>query len=48
MNKYKDIGAMSLFLEDYRLEKLSSKGDPLERLDKVTDWEYFRETVSNW
>lgn len=45
MSKYKNIGTTSLFSEDYRLEKLSNQGDPLERLDKVIDWEYFRETI---
>ena len=45
MNKYKVKGTTSLFSEDYRLEKLSKQGDPLERLNKIIEWEYFRETI---
>lgn len=45
MDKYKKSGTTSLFSEHYRLEKLSRQGDPLERLNKVVEWEYFRETV---
>ena len=45
MNKYKTLNTTSLFSESYRLEKLSKQGDPLERLNKVVEWEYFRETV---
>lgn len=45
MSKYKRTGTTSLFSEDYRLEKLSKQGDPLERLNKVVDWEYFRDTI---
>ena len=45
MNKYKTLNTTSLFSEGYRLEKLSKQGDPLERLNKVVEWEYFRETV---
>ena len=45
MSKYKKSGTTSLFSEDYRLEKLSNQGDPLERLDNVINWEYFRETI---
>lgn len=45
MNKYKALGTTSLFSECYRLEKLSKQGDPLERLNKVIEWEYFRETI---
>ena len=39
---YKESGTLGLFSEENRLEKLSKQGDPLERLDKVVDWEYFR------
>ena len=46
MSKYKTSGTTSLFSEHYRLEKLSKQGDPLERLNKVVDWEYFRETIA--
>jgi len=45
LSKYKSSGTTSLFSEDYRLKKLSKQGDPLERLDKVVKWEYFRETI---
>lgn len=45
MSKYKTSGTTSLFSEHYRLEKLSKQGDPLERLNTVVDWEYFRETI---
>jgi IS5 family transposase len=31
-----------LFDEDFRLEKISEHGDPLEKLDKYIDWEIFR------
>ena len=44
-NRYKSFGTTSLFSEEYRLEKLSKQGDPLERLNKVIDWEYFRSTI---
>ncbi|MCP4458415.1 MAG: transposase, partial [Cytophagales bacterium] len=40
--KYKQQGTSGLFSEDFRLEKLSRQGDPLEKLNKVVDWEYFR------
>jgi len=42
---YKPTGTNSLFPEDFRLRKLSNQGDPLERLNQVVDWEYFRKTV---
>lgn len=45
MGRHKSSGTTSLFSEQYRLEKLSKQGDPLERLDKVVEWEYFRETI---
>lgn len=45
MNKYKVSGTTSLFSESYRLEKLSKQGDPLERLNKVVKWEFFRVTI---
>lgn len=45
MDKYKTSGTTSLFSEQFRLDKLSKQGDPLERLDKVVDWEYFRDTI---
>ena len=45
MEKYKISGTTSLFSEQFRLDKLSKQGDPLERLDKVIEWEYFRDTI---
>lgn len=42
---YKPTGTNSLFPEDFRLKKLSKQGDPLERLNQVINWEYFRETA---
>jgi IS5 family transposase len=42
---YKPTGTNSLFPEDFRLSKLSKQGDPLERLNQVIDWEYFRKTA---
>ncbi len=45
MNRYKKAGTTSLFSEDFRLGKLSKQGDPLERLNSVVKWEYFRETI---
>ena len=42
---YKDIGTTGLFAEEFRLEKLSKQGDPLERLNKVIEWEFFRTAI---
>lgn len=42
---YRETGTLGLFSEENRLEKLSKQGDPLERLNKVVDWEYFREVL---
>ena len=42
---YKPTGTNSLFPEDFRLRKLSKQGDPLERLNQVVDWEFFRKTA---
>ncbi|MBR2708143.1 MAG: IS5/IS1182 family transposase, partial [Bacilli bacterium] len=36
----------NLFGDSDYLEKLSSKGDPLERLEKVVDFECFRPTLN--
>ena len=30
------------FDEEFRLEKLSTKNDPFEKLNKYIDWEHFR------
>lgn len=35
-----------LFGEDFRLQKLSELGDSLEKLNRVVDWEIFRETLN--
>jgi len=45
LDNYKQSGTTGLFSEENRLEKLSKQGDPLERLNKVIDWEYFRNAV---
>ncbi len=45
MNIYKTSNTTSLFSEEYRLKKLTKQGDPLERLNKVVEWEFFRETI---
>jgi len=37
----------SFFDEDFRLEKLSKKNDPLEKLNKLIDWEIFRPELNN-
>ncbi len=42
---YKPTQTSSLFPEEFRLEKLSKQGDPLERLNKFIGWDFFRETV---
>ena len=44
-NRYRPTGTSGLFSEESRLEKLSRQGDPLERLNGVVDWEYFRDTL---
>lgn len=44
-NTFKKSGSSNFFSEDFRLRKLSSQGDPLEKLNKVIDWEFFRNTV---
>lgn len=51
MQKYKERGYKTLFDDENRYEKLSKKGNPLEKLSKVVDFEMFRsdleETVLN-
>lgn len=42
---YKPTKTNGFFAEGFRLEKLSKQGDPLERLNKVVDWEFFRVTA---
>lgn len=39
--RYKEIGTAGLFGEEFRLQKLSKQGDPLERLNSVIKWELF-------
>jgi len=39
-------GKRGLFDEQFRLEKLSQKRDPLEKLSGYIDFEYFRSTLS--
>ena len=39
--RYKKQGNQGMFGEHFRLEKLSKQGDPLERLNKVIDWNIF-------
>ncbi|MEM6807209.1 MAG: hypothetical protein AAF696_37755, partial [Bacteroidota bacterium] len=40
----KPTGTNGLFAEEFRLTKLSKQGDPLERLNKIVYWGFFRET----
>lgn len=42
MQKYKETGYKTLFDDEYRHEKLSKIGNPLEKLSKVVDFEMFR------
>ena len=44
-NTFKLSGSSNLFSEDFRLRKLSAQGDPLEKLNQVINWEFFRNTV---
>ena len=39
--RYKETGTNNLFGEEFRLEKISKHGDPLERLDLVINWDIF-------
>lgn len=39
--KYKKQGNQGMFGEHFRLDKLSKHGDPLEKLDKVINWDIF-------
>ena len=41
---YKKTGTNQLFGEEFRLEKISKHGDPLERLNKVISWDIFLPT----
>jgi hypothetical protein len=36
---------INLFGNDIQLRKLSKLGDPLEKINKVIDWEIFRNTI---
>jgi len=42
MKKFKRSKAIGLFDEDFRLEKISKLGDPLDKLSKGIDFELFR------
>lgn len=41
IQRYKKTGQKGLFGEEFRLEKLSQHGDPLERLNSVINWDIF-------
>jgi len=47
MQKYKSTGNRGLFDEQENLSKLSAKGNPLERISKVIDFEFFREALES-
>lgn len=40
------ISQLSLFDTEKRYEKITELGDPLEKLDKIMDWEMFREKLT--
>lgn len=40
------MAVISLFDEEKRLEKISSLGDNLEKLNKIVNWEIFREKIA--
>jgi len=42
MQKYKSTGNRGLFDEQENMSKLSAKGNPLDRISKVIDFEMFR------
>lgn len=41
MARYKETGTNHLFGEEFRLEKISKHGDPLEKLNAIINWELF-------
>ena len=43
--KFKPTGTTGFFGEEFRLEKLSKQGDPLEKLNRVIDWNVFTPTL---
>ena len=45
--KYKKQGQTGLFGDYFRLEKMSSIGDPLEKLNRVIPWEIFSPVLQN-
>jgi len=47
MQKYKSTGNRGLFDEQENLSKLSTKGNPLDRISKVIDFEMFRELLES-
>jgi IS5 family transposase len=46
LQAYKKQGNEGLFGKHYRLKKLSSQGDPLEKLNRVIDWSVFEPTLA--
>ena len=44
-NRYKTRGRVGFFDQERRTRKISKLGNPLERLDKVIDFEMFREEL---
>ena len=47
MQKYKSTGNRGFFDEQENMSKLSAKGNPLERISKVIDFEFFRESLES-
>ena len=47
MQKYKSVDNSELFDDQENLSKLSAKGNPLERIAKVIDFEFFRESLES-
>lgn len=43
--KFKPTGTTGFFGKEFRLEKLSKQGDPLEKLNRVIDWNVFSPTL---
>ncbi len=44
---YKTQGKKGLFDEQFTIDRLSEIGNPLERIDTVIDFEYFRNTLDS-
>jgi len=43
--RFKQTGVRGFFGEEFRLEKLSKQGDPLEKLNEVINWDIFMLTL---